>query len=55
MPSASAKLEKQASLEVPEALKQALTVVEKKVRNLEKRKVIRTSSLLGFRKGKVLR
>ncbi|GAB6033232.1 hypothetical protein CHUAL_012836 [Chamberlinius hualienensis] len=38
MPSASNKLEKQASLEVGEPFKQALTVVEKKVRNLEKRK-----------------
>jgi len=38
MPSASAKLEKQASLEASEPLKQVLNVVEKKVRNLEKRK-----------------
>lgn len=38
MPSASNKLEKQASLEVGEPFKQALSVIEKKTRNLEKRK-----------------
>lgn len=38
MPSAFAKLEKQTSTEVPDPVKQVLTVVEKKVRNLEKRK-----------------
>lgn len=39
MPSASAKLEKQTSTETSEPVKQVLTIVEKKVRNLEKRKV----------------
>ncbi|XP_022252867.1 caprin-1-like [Limulus polyphemus] len=39
MPSASAKLEKQASIEASDPVKQIVTVLEKKVRNLEKRKV----------------
>ena len=39
MPSASAKLEKQTSTETCDPVKQVLTIVEKKVRNLEKRKV----------------
>lgn len=39
MPSASAKLEKQTSTETYDPVKQVLTIVEKKVRNLEKRKV----------------
>lgn len=39
MPSASAKLEKQMSTEIFDPVKQVLTIVEKKVRNLEKRKV----------------
>lgn len=39
MPSASAKLEKQTSTETSDPVKQVLTIVEKKVRNLEKRKV----------------
>ncbi|XP_054719925.1 caprin-1-like isoform X2 [Uloborus diversus] len=38
MPSASAKLEKQTSTETFDPVKQVLTIVEKKVRNLEKRK-----------------
>ncbi|XP_076316594.1 uncharacterized protein LOC143228957 isoform X1 [Tachypleus tridentatus] len=38
MPSASAKLEKQASVEASDPVKQIVTVLEKKVRNLEKRK-----------------
>ncbi|XP_059490618.1 caprin homolog [Neocloeon triangulifer] len=38
MPSASAKLEKQTSTEVVEPLKQVLTMIEHKKRNLEKRK-----------------
>ncbi|KAF4524420.1 hypothetical protein B566_EDAN009336 [Ephemera danica] len=38
MPSASAKLEKQASQEAIDPLKQVLTVIEHKKRNLEKRK-----------------
>ncbi|XP_046393977.1 caprin-1-like isoform X2 [Ischnura elegans] len=39
MPSASAKLEKQASTEAVDPLRQAITVIEHKIRNLEKRKV----------------
>jgi hypothetical protein len=39
MPSASAKLEKQVSLEAMEPLKQVLIFIEHKKRNLEKRKV----------------
>ncbi|XP_076350985.1 caprin-1-like isoform X3 [Tachypleus tridentatus] len=38
MPSVSAKLEKQASIEASDPVKQIVTVLEKKVRNLEKRK-----------------
>ncbi|XP_035233301.1 caprin-1-like isoform X2 [Stegodyphus dumicola] len=38
MPSASAKLEKQVSTDALDPMKQVLTIVEKKVRNLEKRK-----------------
>ncbi|KAK3593904.1 hypothetical protein CHS0354_011508, partial [Potamilus streckersoni] len=38
MPAASSKAEIKASLEVNEPIKQALAVVDKKVRNLEKRK-----------------
>lgn len=38
MPSASAKLEKQASTEAVDPLRQAITVIEHKIRNLEKRK-----------------
>lgn len=39
MPSVSAKLSKQPSLETSEPLKQVQILVEKKIRNLEKRKV----------------
>ncbi|KAG8234941.1 hypothetical protein J437_LFUL015509 [Ladona fulva] len=39
MPSASAKLEKQASTEAVDPLRQAITVIDHKIRNLEKRKV----------------
>ncbi|KAJ8678762.1 hypothetical protein QAD02_014549 [Eretmocerus hayati] len=38
MPSANPKLEKQASLEAAEPIRQAITVVEHRIRNLEKRK-----------------
>ncbi|KAF8786339.1 caprin-1-like isoform X2 [Argiope bruennichi] len=38
MPSASTKLEKQTSMEAFDPMKQIVTIVEKKVRNLEKRK-----------------
>ncbi|XP_075212065.1 cell cycle associated protein caprin family member [Lycorma delicatula] len=38
MPSASAKLEKQASTEAAEPIKQGITIIEHKIRNLEKRK-----------------
>lgn len=51
MPSASAKLEKQASNEAYDPIKQIVTMVEKKVRNLEKRKAkldaYKTDSLNG--------
>jgi len=43
MPSASAKLEKQTSQEVMDPLKQVLTMIEHKKRNLEKRKVKKLS------------
>lgn len=39
MPSANPKLEKQASTETVDPIRQAITVVEHKIRNLEKRKV----------------
>lgn len=39
MPSANPKLEKQASTETAEPLRQAIVVIEHKIRNLEKRKV----------------
>lgn len=39
MPSANPKLEKQASTETVEPIRQAITVIEHKIRNLEKRKV----------------
>lgn len=39
MPSANPKLEKQASTEAAEPIRQAITVIEHKIRNLEKRKV----------------
>lgn len=38
MPSASAKLEKQASTESADPIKQGITIIEHKIRNLEKRK-----------------
>ncbi|XP_034934962.1 caprin homolog [Chelonus insularis] len=38
MPSANPKLEKQASTEATEPIRQAITVIEHKIRNLEKRK-----------------
>ncbi|GFU12595.1 caprin-1 [Nephila pilipes] len=38
MPSASTKLEKQTSMEAFDPIKQIVTIVEKKIRNLEKRK-----------------
>ena len=39
MPSASTKPETKASVEVTDPIKQVIVIVEKKVRNLEKRKV----------------
>lgn len=39
MPSASTKPETKASVEVTDPTKQVIVIVEKKVRNLEKRKV----------------
>lgn len=39
MPSANPKLEKQASTETTEPIRQAIIVIEHKIRNLEKRKV----------------
>lgn len=39
MPSANPKLEKQASTEAVEPIRLAITVIEHKIRNLEKRKV----------------
>lgn len=43
MPSANPKLEKQASTETVDPLRQAIVVIEHKIRNLEKRKVNATS------------
>lgn len=40
MPSANPKLEKQASTEAVDPIRQAVIVIEHKIRNLEKRKVI---------------
>lgn len=39
MPSANPKLEKQASTETADPIRQAIVVIEHKIRNLEKRKV----------------
>lgn len=46
MPSASAKLEKQVSLETMEPLKQVLIFIEHKKRNLEKRKVTKSDQFV---------
>ncbi|XP_021000917.1 caprin-1 isoform X2 [Parasteatoda tepidariorum] len=54
MPSASAKLEKQTSLDTNDPVKQVITVVEKKVRNLEKRKGKLDSYKSDSQKGKEL-
>ena len=45
MPSAVMKPDKNATVEAEEPLKQIINVVEKKVRNLEKRKVIKVATL----------
>ncbi|KAG8192498.1 hypothetical protein JTE90_018022 [Oedothorax gibbosus] len=54
MPSASAKLEKQMSTETYDPMKQIVTIVEKKVRNLEKRKGKLDSYRLDSQNGKEL-
>ena len=50
MPSACTKPDKKASVEAETPLKQAINLIEKKVRNLEKRKVCSLANWTNLRK-----
>ena len=54
MPSANPKLEKQASTEAVDPIRQAIIVIEHKIRNLEKRKVSNPACLIANYLPKIL-